>query len=90
MKIIDQFSGLGISRQRKYQLRREAKGLCMQCGDKTEFGLKLCPACNRKNVKRMRKSNGCKSWKKGGCGRPPNSALARKIKKTVDAKIKKK
>lgn len=30
-KIEDQFSGLNVSRQRKYQLRHAASGVCMLC-----------------------------------------------------------
>ena len=33
-KITDEFSELPISRQRKYQLRKESKGLCRICGQK--------------------------------------------------------
>ena len=89
MKIIDRFSSLGLSRQRVYQLRRQEKRLCTQCGEKTKFGLRLCWECNSANIKRMRIKNGCKPWKKGSCGRPPNAILAEKIKKTIDTKKRK-
>ena len=37
--IKDEFTDLPISRQRKYQLRMERDGRCVQCGKPTEAGL---------------------------------------------------
>ncbi len=37
-EIQDEFTGLPISRQRKYQLRRQRDGLCTQCGEPVEQG----------------------------------------------------
>lgn len=42
-RIQDRFSALDVSRQRKYQLRQEAAGLCRLCGQKAKEGSKLCP-----------------------------------------------
>jgi hypothetical protein len=33
-KIVDEFSELKVSRQRKYQLRHMRDGLCEECGEK--------------------------------------------------------
>jgi hypothetical protein len=40
-KILDQFTHLDLKRQRKYQLRKAAAGLCMMCG-KPEVMKGLC------------------------------------------------
>lgn len=42
-KIIDQFSDLPMSRQRKYQLRKASRGLCQICTKPVMTGLTLCP-----------------------------------------------
>lgn len=34
IKIIDEFTDLKVSRQRKSQLRKAKQGLCILCGDK--------------------------------------------------------
>lgn len=41
--IQDQFTSMkGISRQRRYQLRREADGLCRLCGEQSATGSAYC------------------------------------------------
>lgn len=47
-QIQDKFTGMAISRQRKYQLRREARGLCRTCGSKAVKGTKYCLAHREK------------------------------------------
>ena len=55
-KIIDEFTDLPVSRQRKCQLRHNKSGLCMTCGKPSVFGgrcLKHAKA-NYKNTKLRR------------------------------------
>jgi hypothetical protein len=42
MKIIDKFTNLPVSRQRKYQLRKAAAGRCVICGDEALKPRSLC------------------------------------------------
>jgi hypothetical protein len=46
--IKDQFTNLPISRQRRYQLRRLAKGLCSICGKRKITSESLCSRCLKK------------------------------------------
>jgi hypothetical protein len=36
--IRDEFTGLRVSRQRKYQLRKQRDGRCTECGEPTALG----------------------------------------------------
>lgn len=57
--IQDQFAGLEVSRQRRYQLRKQALGLCMNCG--TEPALKdmtRCSGCHKKLMKHVHRHQG--------------------------------
>jgi len=38
-----------ISRQRAYQLRKQAEGKCVSCGSKAEQGMTRCPSCREAN-----------------------------------------
>ena len=49
--IQDEFSNKRISRQRRYQLRKEAKGCCRICGKKTNGP--LCPEHDDKQIAAM-------------------------------------
>ena len=56
MRLIqDKFTSLKVSRQRRYQLRREAAGLCRLCGDKATPESAYCKkhlAAQRRHVRR--------------------------------------
>lgn len=54
--IADEFSALPCSRQRKYQLRREARGLCRLCGKPAAEGSGLCEKHRAKQVQWNRAS----------------------------------
>ena len=41
--IQDEFTSMRISRQRRYQMRREKAGLCRICGDVCAKGQVYCP-----------------------------------------------
>ncbi len=43
-QIQDKFTSMRISRQRRYQLRREEAGLCRICGDVCASKQVYCPA----------------------------------------------
>ncbi len=61
-----------ISRQRKWQLKKEASGHCQICGNINDGPWKsLCPECGLKLRKSNRKRAHCKVWKLGGRGRRP-------------------
>lgn len=60
MVIHDQFTALAVSKQRRYQLRREAKGLCSQCGEKAVSGMIHCERCHDLALSRNRQRRGCK------------------------------
>ena len=51
--ILDEFTELQVSRQRRYQLRKQAHGLCVICGKRKAISKSLCARCLRKRgVKR--------------------------------------
>jgi hypothetical protein len=64
MNIIrDDFTSLKVSRQRRYQLRRLARGLCQQCGKRPLVTLAYCQECCAKNtrcVRRLRARRGAR------------------------------
>lgn len=71
-KIIDQFTDLPVSKQRKHQLRRKAAGLCEVPGCCfPPVGKSYCKYHLKKWRQRQRKKLGCKPWHPGGKGRPP-------------------
>jgi len=84
-KIIDQFTDLPVSRERKRQLRKEAVGLCIQGACKRKAtGWKRClkhrlecrerfntPKRRRYVRLNQRRKYGWKPWHPGGRGRPP-------------------
>ncbi|MDE2099087.1 MAG: hypothetical protein KGL39_17670 [Patescibacteria group bacterium] len=54
--IQDKFSHLNVSRQRRYQLRKAAKGLCSECGTEPRGESKSrCVACLVKARERQRR-----------------------------------
>ena len=63
-KIVDEFSDLKVSRERKRQLRMSAQGLCYRCKGPLGVYASLCDKC-------LRETNGDKPWKRGSPGRPP-------------------
>lgn len=73
--ITDQFSHLPISRQRRYQLRKDAQGLCIICGQpQSARGLCLAHAIYARE--RQRERIGCKT-------RHPN-AMTYKIERRLE------
>lgn len=56
--INDEFAGLDVSRQRRYQLRKQAKSLCTQCGDPSLPGMSRCKPCHIANYRRVQKFQG--------------------------------
>lgn len=50
--IHDEFSGLQISRQQKYQLRLVRDGRCCQCGKKAVLGRQRCRKCLKSDLAR--------------------------------------
>jgi hypothetical protein len=56
MRIQDEFSSMPISRQRKYQLRRQRDSQCTECGEPTAEGSRclkhLIKARERQRTKR--------------------------------------
>lgn len=56
--IKDEFAGMDLSRQRRYQLRRKAKGLCVQCGKPALPGMTACEPCHRLRYKRVQRYQG--------------------------------
>ena len=57
--ILDEFTHLKISRQRKYQLRMERDGRCTECGEPAANGAR-CLEHLVKARERERKRRGCK------------------------------
>lgn len=57
-KITDEFTGLKLSRQRKYQLRKKQSGLCEWCRKKV-FKWGLCKAHALNKYHTRRKLHGC-------------------------------
>ena len=57
-----------LSRQRKWQLKKRAEGLCESCGDPAEKS--RCPACMIKQRERVRNRLGCSPKEYGKPGRP--------------------
>ena len=57
--IIDEFTNLKISRQRKYQLRKQRENRCTECGEPA-FGASRCVKHLVKARERQRKKNGLK------------------------------
>lgn len=53
-KIIDKFSDLPISRQRKYQLRNKVYGLCILCSEKAVPGMSRCLKHEKKRLEQIR------------------------------------
>lgn len=58
--IVDQFSSMPVSRQTKYKLRRQEKGLCPICGDAKEADCSTyaCGHCTWLNTLRMKEQRG--------------------------------
>ena len=75
--ISDKFSKLKISRQRKWQLRRKAAGLCVRCGDKAVVG----DHCLKHAIAKRERAR-----KQFGCKRKNNSLTSRIQKQVADAK----
>lgn len=48
--IKDEFADLDVSRQRRYQLRKSAKGLCPQCGKPALKDMRFCATCHPKHM----------------------------------------
>lgn len=67
-----------VSKQRRWQLARQAEGRCPQCGEPGVAGGR-CLLCLAKQARRIRARKGLRPWVPGGVGRPPHWArLGRK------------
>lgn len=82
------------SRSWRWQLKKQAAGLCMGCGAKRRIGKQYCRSCRDKNRVQarngMRRLRGSKAWRPGSCGPVPFDATASqraKHAKLVVAKI---
>jgi hypothetical protein len=87
-KIIDQFTDLLVSRERKRQLRKMADGLCIQGACKSKSvtwdrchkhqkemkDRQSTPKYRRYYRNYNRRKFGWKPWRPGGSGRPPISS----------------
>lgn len=63
------------SKQRKWQEKMRALGLCQACGaDKPIQDTPYCPGCTLKRADVDRERKGCKAWRPGKPGRPPKGA----------------
>jgi hypothetical protein len=60
-----------LSRQRRYQLRKREKGLCVICGKNPLLAGERCRECNERFKVNARKRGGFKAWRVDGPGRPP-------------------
>lgn len=70
--IKDKFSKLKISKQRRYQLRRNHEGRCYLCGEKLKHYKGLCDECmDMKLDQAAEKRKNGRRWRDGGPGRPP-------------------
>lgn len=66
----DEFTGLEISRQRKYQLRKYKIRSCGACGAKMNNYTARCDRCAMKHRLANREKKGCVSQQITGIGRP--------------------
>ena len=72
--IIDEFTYLNISRQRKYQMRKKRDGRCTQCGEPAASGarclkhLVLYREQPRKKQRARRRYDGAMSYRMQGAG----------------------
>lgn len=67
----------GLSRARKFQLARIAKGLCPTCPNTLPEGCKTrCPDCTMKKREYAQAKYGHKPWVPGSRGRPPKYEYA--------------
>ncbi len=64
--------GVMVSPQRVWQLKQQAMGKCVICGEPVVRGVR-CRTHLLAARKYARLSKGCQPWKKGGKGRPPLS-----------------
>lgn len=56
MTLIDKYSKLNISKQRRYQLRRNAEGKCTICGSKRKHYAYFCDDCYKIRAARLKKT----------------------------------
>jgi hypothetical protein len=62
------------SRQRRWQLKKKADGMCPQCGRRLCSGDEhYCKGCRGKHNMRYRKRLDYVKWHPGGRGRPPRN-----------------
>jgi len=61
-----------VSRQRAWQAKMQANGMCSMCGDRLAPGSRSrCPKHLKQDREASRKAHGYHPWKRGGRGRPP-------------------
>lgn len=62
---------VGLSRQRRWQMRMAGLGRCTLCGGELRTYCQFCDSCHEKRMLRQRVKLGVNKWVKGGKGRPP-------------------
>jgi hypothetical protein len=60
-----------MTRQRQWQLKMQAAGLCITCAEPRNKYSHRCDKCHLHVTLRQRERVGHKPWKPGGVGRPP-------------------
>lgn len=63
--------GVLVSRQRLYQIRKAAEGLCIICAKPVTHYAMECDDCRPKNAAQIRRRLGLKPWRQGSPGRKP-------------------
>ena len=62
-----------LSRQRRWQLKKEAEGKCVTCGGGPLLSSRYCAKHLQATRERNRDRVGCNPWEPGGRGRPYHS-----------------
>ena len=68
-----------LSRQRQWQLDRQAENRCFICGSPKSAGdsqRHRCEPCAERLRNQQRKQTGCSPWRLGGRGQPPHAQKA--------------
>ena len=68
---------IAVSRQRRWQLRKQKAGLCTGCGSRPPLSGDKCERCLNGLLKKVREKRGNRPWRPGSKGRPLISLLTR-------------
>jgi hypothetical protein len=60
-----------MTKQRRWQLKKQAEGNCMTCGKPRNLYAERCDTCHAVERLRTRAACGHQPWREGGRGRPP-------------------